>query len=305
MKSSRFFSAALLLLGACEHPRAASVGSSERADALPAASGARPRDPAEVAAPGMAAASTTASPAASTTVLPPWAPPSPPGASSDFCIDAVSVLDESTCYVLPAAPTAELLIYLHGIVPPAKTSRQKTNFETVVANASRRAGVAALMPRGRVGLSPAGHERWWGWPTSRDAHLRLAPELVAEFAEKRSKLEALTGRRFERLYLAGSSSGAYFAVALALDGDMAADGFAVISGGADRPGAVLSRLTPTPFYIGYGSSDTVGAGARALAARLRKGGFPVQLAVHPLPHGTAEVYLDEAFSHFRQNQARR
>lgn len=201
--------------------------------------------------------------------------------------------------MLPDAPTDELLLYLHGIVPPSKTSRQKTNFEQVVSAAARRAGVAALLPRGRQGLAPKGHDGWWGWPTSVDGYARWASELTAEFAEKRAKLEALTGRRFTRLYVAGSSSGAYFVAALALRGELVADGFAAISGGAARPGASFAGRAPKPFYIGYGTADTVGAGANALAERLRAAGFPVKVAAHPLPHGAAEVYLDEAFAHFR------
>ncbi len=40
--------------------------------------------------------------------------------SNDFCIELVNALDEETCYVLPDAPTKDLLLYLHGIVPPAR-----------------------------------------------------------------------------------------------------------------------------------------------------------------------------------------
>lgn len=228
-------------------------------------------------------------------------PPEKSGARSDFCIDGIEALDESSCYVLPDAPTPELLIYLHGIVPPAKASRQKTNFETVVSRASRRAGVAALMPRGRQGLAPRGHDGWWGWPTSGESYRVHASELIAEFAVKRQKLEALTGAPFRRLYLAGSSSGAYFVVALALSGDLRAEGFAAISGGAQRAGGDLTQLAATPFYVGYGTLDTVSETSRALAAHLRRAGWPVQLAAHRLPHGAAEVYLDEAFAFFRQS----
>lgn len=227
-------------------------------------------------------------------------PPEPPGAVSDFCIEGIEALDESSCYVLPDAPTSELVIYLHGIVPPEKTSRQKTNFEKVVSAASRRAGVAALMPRGRVGLALRGHERWWGWPTSGATHARWAPELVRELGEKRTKLEQLVGKPFERVYLAGSSSGAYFVIALALSGELPADGYAAISGATDRHDADLRSLRKVPFYIGFGTRDTVGGAARSLYGRLKAAGFSVALGVHPLPHGTAEVYLDEAFSHFRE-----
>jgi len=109
-------------------------------------------------------------------------PPAASGANSDFCIEGVDALDESSCYVLPDAPTTELLIYLHGIVPPTKVSAQKTNFETVVRNASRRAGIAALIPRGRQGLAPKGHDGWWGWPTSGESYRAHARELIGRAA---------------------------------------------------------------------------------------------------------------------------
>jgi predicted esterase len=195
------------------------------------------------------------------------------------------------------------LIYLHGIVPPTKVSRQKTNFQTVVGQASRRAGVAALLPRGRQGLAPKGHDGWWSWPTSGESYRDHAGELIAELATKRQKLEALTGARFARVYVGGSSAGAYFVVALALSGDLRADGFAAIAGGAIRPGRDLSQLERTPFYVGYGSHDTVSESSRFLAEQLRHAGWPVLLAVHPLPHGAAEVYLDEAFAFFRAQPA--
>jgi predicted esterase len=228
----------------------------------------------------------------------PW-PPAGTGATSDFCIDGVGVLDESCCYALPDAPTQELLIYLHGTVPPTPASPQKTNFQTVVSRASRRAGVAALMPRGRQGLAPKGQTAWWGWPTSGEQYRVLARELIADLADKRQKLEALSSQPFTHLYLAGSSSGAYFVVALALSGDLPAHGFAAISGGAVRPGHDFTGLTPAPFYVGYGTLDTVSTASRSLAAQLRRAGWPVLLNAHPLPHGAAEIYLDEAFAFFR------
>lgn len=230
----------------------------------------------------------------------PWPPEPPSGVESDFCIETVHALDEETCYVLPDAPTTELLLYLHGIVPPAKRSEQKTNFETVVANAARRAGVAALMPRGRRGLAPKGRESWWGWPTSAAAYTKLAKELVEGFDAKRAKLEVLTGTRFERLYLAGSSSGAYFVAALALRGDLIADGYGAMSGGAASAHAKPAELAPKPFYIGYGLHDTVGPHAKALAEQLRRAGWPVKIAAHPLNHGAKEIYLDEAFAFWRE-----
>ncbi|HEU4405429.1 MAG TPA: hypothetical protein VFS43_09085 [Polyangiaceae bacterium] len=228
----------------------------------------------------------------------PWPPP-PPGVRTDWCIEGVSALDEATCYALPDAPPEALLIYLHGIVPPSGPSAQKTNLETVVTNASRRAGVAAIMPRGEQGLGPKGQEQWWGWPTGEASYRRRGPALIAAIAETRRRFEAFTGVAFSRVYVAGSSSGAYFVSELALRGGLRADGFAAISGGAPRPTAELASLAPTPFYIGYGTHDPAAASARALAALLRRAGWPLRVEAHPVPHGTHEVYLDEAFAFFR------
>lgn len=227
-------------------------------------------------------------------------PPAPPNAVSDFCIEGVTALDSETCYVLPSAPTDELVIYFHGIVPPEQSSKQKTNFETAVKNASQRAGVAALMPRGEQGLAPKGQEKWWGWPTSAAQRQKWTPRLLEKVARKRQALEQLVGKPFTRVYVAGSSSGAYFTIALALHGDLRADGFGAISG-ASASAADLRSITATPFYIGYGTRDTVGEAARSLGRKLQQAGWPVLVAAHPLPHGTAEIYLDEAFAFWRRD----
>lgn len=251
---------------------------------------ARPAAPASVGSPPPAATP----PAAAST----WPPPAP-AVETDWCIEGIPALDEETCFVLPDAPSTELLVYLHGIVPPERDSVQKTNFETVVANASRRAGVVALLPRGRQGLAGKARRGWWGWPTSALQHREHAAALVESLIERQRKLEALVGFAFERRFVAGSSSGAYFAAALALHGDIEADGFGAMSGGARAHGAEPAKLPPRPFYIGYGTADTVGPAAEALGASLRRAGWPVKIAKHPLGHGAKEIYLDEAFPFWR------
>jgi predicted esterase len=207
-------------------------------------------------------------------------------------------LDEETCVVVPDEPTNTLLVYFHGIVPPTRESRQKANYQTVVANAARRAHVVAMLPRGRQEFAPPGNPGWWAWPTTDAAYQSHAKALMDSVSNKREKLEALLAVTFARTYAAGSSSGAYFVAALALHGGMHADGFAAISGGAGHATAELPRLPPKPFYIGYGSYDSVGKSARGLGDVLRQAGWPVRVAEHPLGHGAREVYLDEAFEFF-------
>jgi len=239
--------------------------------------------------------------------------PAPPP-SSDWCVDGLSVLDADTCYVLPppdAGKPRRLLVYLHGIVPPTPDSPQKHTVQEVVLHASLRAGVAALVPRGRRGLGPPNARDWWGWPTTAGAITELAPSILRRLAETRRKLEAVAGVTFERTYLAGSSSGAYFVAALAahedlFPADFPVDGFGAMSGGAAGEGSVgrLSRSPPHPFYVGFGTYDEdTKASARSLASALQAAHWPVRVAEHPVGHGAKEVYLEEAFAFWEERDA--
>jgi predicted esterase len=232
---------------------------------------------------------------------PAWPPPLA-AVRTDWCIERVSVLDEETCFALPETKTSRLMVYLHGIVPPEPTSFVKTNFQTVAANAARRAGIALLMPRGERGLGPKGHERWWAWPTTESAYRKYAGELVQRLWDKRKKLEGALSFPFSRVYLAGSSSGAYFVSLLALHGGFPADAYVAVSGGAPVRAASLAGLSPRAFYVGYGTHDSAASGARALASQLTRSGWPVRLAAHPVGHGAHEIYLDEAFAFFDENE---
>lgn len=222
-----------------------------------------------------------------------------PDVTSDWCVDGWRALDEGTCYLLPEPSDASsrnvLLIYLPGIMPPAMRSPQKENVTRVVAAAARRAGAVALLPRGRRGIGPADAKDWWAWPTSPRDYATYASTMLGEWTSARAKLEAALGR-FDRAYLAGSSSGAYFLTALVFAGAVEMDGYAAISGGSASYARNDKGVKKHPFYVGYASGDGTNAGPKALAALLGSAGWPVRVAVHPGGHGAREVYLDEAFA---------
>lgn len=232
---------------------------------------------------------------------PAW-PVLPPAATAhDFCPERLRALDVDACFVLPEKPVTTLLIYLHGIVPPTRDSVQKTNLAEVVANSSERAGIVALLPRGDQGYAPAKYPGWWGWPTSKQGYERHADTFIGRLQQKRSQLEQLLGATFERVYLAGSSSGAYFVASVLLHGDMPeVDGYAVLSGGSGYATVELPTLPAKPVYVGFGQHDSVAGPARALGTRLEALGWPVKVAAHPTGHGAREVYLDEAIAFWQQ-----
>jgi predicted esterase len=231
-----------------------------------------------------------------------WPPVELPAVRAPWCADGLTTLDESSCYILPAAPTRTLLIYLHGIVPPRDESPEKSKVQGVILKAAQRAGVVALVPRGRPGFGPLGRRSWVGWPTTDPLYEKYASDLVGEFAAAKKKLETLTGVTFSRVYLAGSSSGAYFVTRLALRGGIDVDGFGAMSGGTGAETMELARLAPKPFYIGYGRYDGyVRRAIPGLVGVLNRAHWPIRVAEHPVDHGAREVYLEEAFAFWREH----
>lgn len=226
-------------------------------------------------------------------------PPELTDVRTDWCLEGWRALEEGTCWLVPDRWSSDgvrrLVIYLSGIVPPVPKSHQKENVQRVVASSARRAGVAVLLPRGRRGIGPPGAKDWWAWPTRKGDYDASAATMVAEWTAARVKLESSFGP-FHRTYLAGSSSGAYFLVALALRGAFVADGYAAISGGASFIPRDRLPSDKRPFYVGYASGDPSRGGPKALGALLSSAGWPVRVVEHPGGHGTREVYLDEAIS---------
>jgi predicted esterase len=216
---------------------------------------------------------------------------------TDWCTEGYLAIDEETCFLPPPADggrTRRLLVYLHGIIPPSPANPpQKENVMTAVKNAAQRAGAAALVPRGLKGVGPAGSKDWWAWPTSPDAHAEHAMAIVKRIEAAKHTVEDALGAPFARTYLAGSSNGAYFAVNLALRGEIEIDGLGAMSGGAPAP---ITRKRPLAVYVGFGTFDEPSKkGGLALAKATEAVGWKTKVAEHPFPHGAREVYIDEAF----------
>ncbi|MBX3233894.1 MAG: hypothetical protein KIT84_31590 [Labilithrix sp.] len=222
---------------------------------------------------------------------------------TDWCLEGWRGLDETTCYLLPEGDAgdepAELLIYLAGIVPQTPVrSTSKEHVQRVVGNVARRARVTALLPRGRLGIGPKDAKDWWAWPTTPSDYAKLAAPLTEEWTKERKALERALGYRFKRVYLAGSSSGAYFLSMLAFAGAFEADGYGATSGGSPSAG-IAPAAKKAPFYVGWGEADPSVGGAKRLAALLKTAGWPMKASALATGHGAREAYLDEAIAFWR------
>lgn len=227
-----------------------------------------------------------------------------PDVTTEWCLEGWRGLDEATCYLLPeadggtSADPDELLIYLPGIVPPGGRSTPKEHVQRVVGNVARRQHLVALLPRGRIGIGPKEAKEWWAWPTSGGDYVKYATTMVAEWKTERAALEDALGHKFKRVYLAGSSSGAYFLTLLAFAGAVDFDGYGAASGGSPGPG-VSAAATKRPFYVGWGEGDPTNGGPKALAEVLKAQKWPLKAAAHQTGHGAREIYLDEALEFWR------
>jgi predicted esterase len=213
-----------------------------------------------------------------------------------WCTEGLVALDPGTCVAMPREVRAPrtLLVYLHGTIAPTGDT-QRVVQQIVRANAEKR-GYVALLPRGRRGIGPNKIQDWWAWPTSTDAHLKYAREMVASWLAIRKDLEARLGASFEKTFLGGSSNGAYFLTVLALKGEIDVDGFGAFSGGS-RSGFTQARVTASarpPFYVGYGTYDDTKDLPIALGDFLEQLRWPSETRAHRVSHGANEVYLDEA-----------
>lgn len=221
--------------------------------------------------------------------------------TTPFCTEAVVALAEDACLALPEQRPSELMIYLHGIIPPGQASPQLDNFMKVVAESAQKGGVVALIPRGDPGLAPKRYRGWWGWPTSTGTYRRLAATLIERIEAHQRALEQHLGFRLKRRYVAGSSAGGYFASLIALNGGLAADGFGAMAGAAGSRTPALAQQPARPFYVGFGEHDSVSHSSRALAKLLEGAGWPVKVGVHPVGHGARAVYIDEAIPFWRKH----
>jgi predicted esterase len=192
-----------------------------------------------------------------------------------WCAKGLPALPAGACFSLPQgnSPAKTLVIFLHGVVDEAKGWQHGQQLGAVAAGRAR--GYAVMTPRGRLGAGPKGMEKLVAWPNSaKNQRLYLRAILDGWTRDKRA-LEQKNGAPFTRVYVAGFSSGAYFATSLAAQQAFPADGWAVFAGGGtnDRLRSVKTRAR---FFVGWGEDDKAKADPEALGVSLLGMGWPAR-----------------------------
>jgi dienelactone hydrolase len=202
-----------------------------------------------------------------------------------WCAPEFETLAGEICAFVPPREMAgprTLVIFLHGIV--AYGSGWQLNQQRAAARGAQAQGFTVLMPRGLRGPGPKsmGRPDVWAWPGGASAEVEA--EVVAGWQRARAELEGRDGRPFERVWVFGFSSGAYYAASLALRGRLAGpgaprvDGFAAFAGGggASKSVEVTARRAKVrpPLFIGWGGRDRARNDPTKLAAMLRRLGWP-------------------------------
>jgi predicted esterase len=108
------------------------------------------------------------------------------------------------------------------------------------------------------------------WPRAKPVQEAQEPYVVRGLQTARALLETSTGETYDETYVAGFSSGAYYAGSLALRGALdvlGVDGYLLFAGGTPEPTAVSESVPRVPVFVGVAAGDkSTCNGSRSLAA---------------------------------------
>jgi predicted esterase len=217
-----------------------------------------------------------------------------------WCAPELETLVHDVCLYMPAkggAKPTTVVIFLHSLVGRG-TSWQWEQQRTMVQTADRH-GFAVLMPRGRLGVGPGRAPDIWAWPTAQRTEAEYEGALVAEWTAARAAPAKRLGP-FERSFVVGFSSGAYYAASLALRNPIGAQGFALFAGGSGsrwKASGAKSVTNRAPVFVGYGTKDPSRRDPQAYARLLKELDWPHRLDAAPVGHTVTHAQLTRAFEY--------
>jgi predicted esterase len=217
-----------------------------------------------------------------------------------WCAPELETLPGDVCFFAASPPEGTrrtLVIFLHGLVQHG--AGWQHDQQRGIARGAKRLGFAVLAPRGRRGAR-RNDRSMVAWPTSADAQAKHEGEVVAEWTAARALIEERQGAPFDEVFVVGFSNGAYYAASLALRGRLAVDGYAVFAGGVGHGAARADARVP--IFVAISGKDDTADDARALAAMLKKYGWPHLAETRAVGHMIADVHLDHALAYLRERK---
>lgn len=206
---------------------------------------------------------------------------------------------------LPEEGPRTLVVFLHGVTNVGSGWQLATI--RGMANYAREYKFALIAPRGVLREASEDKDAAYAWPNAALSRQQTEAGVLKSWADARATLEARTGKKFDRVFVFGFSSGAYYASSLALRGKPVADGFAVFAGGgAPYSQAMLANVRHRPpVFVGYGLKDKSAIkDARKLAAALRAVRWKHrEMAVPKAGHTITTAEFREAITWLGKNAA--
>lgn len=191
-------------------------------------------------------------------------------AARPYCAPELSAIAENVCSFQGAASAdgpSVLVVYLHGALPD-------------------RPGLAYVQQRGMV-LHAKKHgftllfaaspeiEGYRVWPRSRALQEAHELRVVEGLTQMRDLLQRERGGSYDRTFVVGFSSGAYYAGSLALRGVLDVDGYVILAGGSPERVELPAGRERVPVFVGVSAADrTTASGARSLASELLGASWP-------------------------------
>jgi predicted esterase len=150
--------------------------------------------------------------------------------------------------------------------------------QSALALHAKRHGFTLLLPT--APLTPGGYV----WPGTAEAIKDSEAAIVASIKQSKAELERRAGKPFDETFIAGFSSGAYYASSLAVRGTIDVDGYMVFCGGASwqKPEEGTKRA---PVFVGVSAADGQTAShSRAFAGHLAALKWPFKVEERNAPH---------------------
>ena len=212
-----------------------------------------------------------------------------------WCAEGLEPIVGGGCFAPATADAGEpmMLVYLHGMYPPASAS-EELDRQSRLAKAATAQGFSVLALRGRQGQC-AGEEviDYWCWP-SNERVVAAGQGFVDAWGAALVEAERRAGRG--KHYLLGFSNGGYFAALIATRALMPFDAIAIAHAGPVEPVRPMGPKVPLLLVTADGDPST--ASMMLLDTELTSASWPHAIVTRDGSHSLTDGDIAFALTFF-------